>query len=43
MPEKELNGTDTDNIGNLEDLPRLEFADGKSENLRVVNDSGIVY
>ena len=35
---EELNCIDIDNIGNLEDSPRLVFINGECENLIVVND-----
>ena len=38
--EEELDGIDTDNIGNLKDSPRLVFIDEECENLIVVNDGG---
>ena len=36
--EEVLYGIDTDDIGNLEDSPRLAFIDEECENLIVVND-----
>ena len=38
--EEGLDGIDIDDIGNLEDLPRLVFNDEECENLTVVNDGG---
>ena len=38
--EEELDGIDTDDIGNLEDSPRFVFIDEECENLIVVNDGG---
>ena len=38
--EEELDDIDIDDIGNLEDSPRLVFIDEKSGNLIVVNDGG---
>ena len=38
--EKELDCIDIDNIGNLEDSPRLEFIDEESGNLIIVNNCG---
>ena len=38
--EEELQCTDIDDTGNLEDLPRLLFIDEECGNLIVVNDSG---
>ena len=38
MFEKELDCIDRDNIGNLEDSPRLLFIDEKCRDLIVVND-----
>ena len=38
--EKELDGIDTDDIGNLDDSPRFVFIDEECENLIVVNDGG---
>ena len=38
--EEELDCTDIDNIGNLEDSPRLQFMDEECGNLIVVNNSG---
>ena len=35
--EEELYYVDIDNIGNLEDSPRLVFINGECENLRIVN------
>ena len=35
---EELGGTNTDNIGNLGDLPRLVFIDEECGNLVVAND-----
>ena len=35
-----LDGIDIDDIGNLEDLPRLAFIDEECENLIKVNDGG---
>ena len=40
MVEEELNGIDTDDIGNLEDSPKLVFIDEECGNLIVVNDDG---
>ena len=37
---EQLVGTDTDDIGNLEDSPRFVFIDEECENLIVVNDGG---
>ena len=37
---EELDCTDKDDIGNLEDSPRLVFIDEECGNLIVVNDSG---
>ena len=39
---QELDGINIDDIGNLQDLPRLEFIDEEYENLTVVNDGGEV-
>ena len=38
--EEELDDTDIDDIGNLEDSPRLVFIHEKCENLIAVNDDG---
>ena len=38
--EKELDRIDRDDIGNLEDSPRLLFIDEECGNLIVVNDGG---
>ena len=38
IDEKEPDGVDTDDIGDLEDLPRLLLIDEGCENLRVVVD-----
>ena len=38
--EEELDCIDIDDIGNLEDLPRLVFIDQECGNLVVVNDDG---
>ena len=38
--EEELDGIDTDDIGNLEDSPKFVFIDKECENLIVVNDGG---
>ena len=38
--EKELDGIDIDDIGNLEDSSRLVFIDEECQNLIVVNDDG---
>ena len=38
--EEELDGIDTDDIGNLGDSPRFVFIDEECENLIVVNDGG---
>ena len=38
--EEELNGIDIDNIGNLEDSPRLVFIEEEFGNLIEVNDGG---
>ena len=38
--EEELQCTDIDDTGNLEDLPRLLFIDEQCGNIIVVNDSG---
>ena len=38
--EEEQNGTDTDGIGNLMDLPKLMFIDEECRNLKVVFDDG---
>ena len=35
--EEKLYYVDIDNIGNLEDSPRLVFINGECENLRIVN------
>ena len=40
MVEEELNGVDTDDIGNLEDSPRFVFIDDECENFIIVNDGG---
>ena len=38
--EEEQNGTDTDGIGNLMDLPKLMFIDEEYRNLKAVVDGG---
>ena len=38
MVEEELDGIGIDDIGNLEDSPRLVFINEECENLIVVND-----
>ena len=38
--EEELDGTDIDDTGNLEDSPRLVFINEECENLIVFNDGG---
>ena len=38
--EEGLDGIDIDDIGNLEDSPKLVFIDEECENLIVVDDSG---
>ena len=38
--EEELDGIHIDDIGNLEDLPRLVFINEECRNLKVVDDSG---
>ena len=38
--EEGLDGIDIDDIGNLEDSPRLVFIDEECENLIAVNDGG---
>ena len=40
MFEEELDGTDIDDTGNLEDSPRLVFINEECENLIVFNDGG---
>ena len=35
-----LDGNDMDDIGNLEDSPRLKFIDEECGNLVVINDGG---
>ena len=40
ITEEGLDGIDRDDIGNLEDSPRLVFIDEECENLMVVNDGG---
>ena len=42
LAEQELDGTDIDDIGNLENSPRLVFIDEECGNLIVVNDGGKV-
>ena len=37
---EELDGNDMDDIGNLEDSPRLKFIDEECGNLVVINDGG---
>ena len=40
MDEEELDCTDRDDLGNLEDSPRLVFIHEECGNLIVVNDGG---
>ena len=38
--EQELDGIDIDEIGNVEDLPKLMFINEECGNLQLVNDGG---
>ena len=38
--EQELDGIDIDEIGNVEDLPKLVFINEECGNLQLVNDGG---